>query len=117
MPIYPSEEQFRALASASFEGPVQMLNLLKFKERAEYEDGRETNLTGREAYALYAEKMIPFVAEHGGRLVHSSEPHLLMIGDGGLEWDMVGIVEYPTKEAFLEIVQRPEAQPTSRPFA
>ena len=101
MPIYP-------LAKADIEGPVQMLNLLQFKQRAEYEDGRETTLSGREAYALYAEQMIPFVEAGGGRLVHSSEAQLLMIGDGELEWDLVGIVEYPSKEAFLALVQRPE---------
>ncbi len=108
MPIYPTPDQFAVLAKADIEGPVQMLNLLQFKERAEYEDGRETTLTGREAYALYAEQMIPFVEAGGGRLVHSAEAHLLVVGDGELEWDLVGIVEYPSKEAFLALVQRPE---------
>ena len=39
------------------EGPVCMVNLLKFREKAEYEDGRETQLSGREAYGLYGAEM------------------------------------------------------------
>lgn len=31
------------------DGPIFMVNLLKFKDKAEYEDGRETTLSGREA--------------------------------------------------------------------
>ena len=108
MPIYPRPDQIQALLQSDFEGPVAMLNLLKFKERAEYEDGRETDLSGREAYQLYGQQMAPFVASKGGRLLHSSEARFLMIGDGELEWDMVAIMEYPSKEDFAKIAGAPE---------
>jgi uncharacterized protein (DUF1330 family) len=108
MPIYPRPDQIQALLRAELDGPVAMLNLLKFKERAEYDDGRESDLSGREAYPLYGQQMAPFVASHGGRLLHSSAAHLMMIGDGELEWDMVAIMEYPSKEAFTKIVGAPE---------
>ena len=49
MPIYPRKEQIEAVLASKVTGPICMLNLLKFKERAAYEDGRETNLSGREA--------------------------------------------------------------------
>ena len=39
MPIYPNPDQIQALLKSDLEGPIAMLNLLKFKERAEYEDG------------------------------------------------------------------------------
>ena len=107
MPIYPNPDQFNALLKSGIQGPVCLLNLLKFKERAEYEDGRETNLTGQEAYRLYGEKMIPFVESQGGRLRHTSAAQFLMIGDGELEWDSVAIVEYPSKEEFVKIVTDP----------
>ena len=107
MPIYPRPDQIQALLQSDFKGPVSMLNLLKFKERAEYEDGRETDLTGRAAYGLYGEKMAPFVESQGGRLLHTSAAHFLMIGDGDLDWDMVAIMEYPSKEDFLKIVGDP----------
>jgi uncharacterized protein (DUF1330 family) len=108
MPIYPQPAQVKALLESDLEGPVCMLNLLTFKPRAEYEDGRATDLSGREAYALYGAKMAPFVESRGGRLLHSSAAHLLMIGDGELAWDMVAIMEYPSKQAFVEIASAPE---------
>lgn len=108
MPIYPRPDQIKALLGSDFSGPVSMLNLLRFRPLAKYEDGRETSLTGRDAYALYAEQMTPYVASHGGRLIHSSQARFLMIGDGELEWDSVAIVEYPSKEAFARIASAPE---------
>jgi uncharacterized protein (DUF1330 family) len=108
MPIYPRPDQIQALLGSDLEGPVSMLNLLKFKERAEYEDGRATELSGREAYRLYGEQMAPFVEAHGGRLLHSSSAHLLMIGEGELAWDMVAIMEYPSKADFVKIVADPQ---------
>ena len=108
MPIYPRPDQLQALLTSDFTGPVSMLNLLRFKQRAEYEDLRETKLTGREAYGLYAAKMMPYVASQGGRLIHSSVARFLMIGDGALEWDSVAIMEYPSKEAFARMASAPE---------
>ena len=46
MPIYPRPDQFEALMKSDLEGPICMLNLLRFKPKAEYEDSRETDLTG-----------------------------------------------------------------------
>lgn len=108
MAIYPRPDQLQGLMQASLSGPVAMLNLLKFKELAEYEDGRETALSGREAYQRYAEQMVPFVVARGGRVVHSSEAQRLVIGDGDLAWDTVAIVEYPSQEAFAKIIEAPE---------
>jgi uncharacterized protein (DUF1330 family) len=108
MPIYPRPDQIKALLASDFSGPVSMLNLLRFKPLAKYEDGRETSLSGRDAYGLYAEQMAPYVASHGGRLTHSSQARFLMIGDGELEWDTVAIMEYPSKEAFARIASAPE---------
>ena len=52
--IYPNKEQMKGFFEASNDdGPIFMVNLLKFKEKAEYKDGRETSLTGSEAYAVY----------------------------------------------------------------
>lgn len=108
MPIYPRPDQFEALMKSDIEGPICMLNLLVFKQRAEYEDGRESELSGREAYGLYGALMKPFVESKGGHLHHTSSAHLLMIGDGELEWDAVAIMEYPSRQAFVEIATAPE---------
>ena len=51
--VYPNEQQIQGFLEPGAEGPICMVNLIKFKAKAEYEDGRETDLTGREAYELY----------------------------------------------------------------
>ena len=38
--------------------PIFMVNLLKFKEKAKYPDKRETDLTGKEAYAIYGKEVV-----------------------------------------------------------
>lgn len=108
MPIYPRPDQFEALMKSELEGPISMLNLLSFKQRAEYEDGRENDLSGRAAYGLYGELMKPYVESKGGKLLHSSAAHFLMIGDGDLEWDAVAIMQYPSRQAFVEIATAKE---------
>jgi len=51
--VTPNEEQIKGFMEGDTDTPVYMVNLLKFKDKAEYEDGRETDLTGAEAYAIY----------------------------------------------------------------
>ena len=106
--VTPTQEQLQNLLGSDFEGPVSMLNLLKFKERAEYADGRTSGLSGAEAYNLYAEKMAPFVISKGGRLVFGGRAEHLMLGEVDELWDVAAIMEYPSKEAFVEIVSAPE---------
>ena len=53
--LSPNDEQLNGFVEGDVETPIAMVNLLKFKEKAEYEDGRDTNLSGAEAYAIYGE--------------------------------------------------------------
>ncbi|MFP6824149.1 MAG: DUF1330 domain-containing protein [Pseudomonadales bacterium] len=106
--VTPTQEQLQSLLDSDFEGPVSMLNLLKFKEHAEYADGRTSELSGAEAYSLYGEKMAPFVISKGGRLIFGGRAEHLMLGEVDELWDTVAIMEYPSKEAFVEIVSAPE---------
>ncbi len=55
--VLPNEAQIKGFFEPGPDGPIFMVNLLKFKEQAEYEDGRETTLSGREAYDLYARRV------------------------------------------------------------
>ncbi len=106
MPTHPRPEQIEQLMkNAPEDGPIHMLNLLKFKERAEYPDGRETELTGAEAYGLYGQEVVKIFAEIGARIVYSAPANVLVIGDGDLPWDAVAIAEYPSKTVFLEMTQ------------
>lgn len=101
MAIAPRPEQLEQLAkNVPKDGALLMLNLLKFKEKAEYADGRDSELTGEQAYALYGQGVGPLILKHGGRPVFASKCGTLVIGDGELAWDAVAIVEYPSLEAF-----------------
>ena len=103
MTIQPRPEQIEALTERAPDGKLYMLNLLKFRERAEYPDGRETALSGAEAYGLYGRAVGPMIAGLGGRIVWGGATNVLVIGDGDLAWDQVVLVEYPSTAAFNEM--------------
>jgi hypothetical protein len=50
MPVHPTARQVEGLARSTDDGTVVMLNLLRFKPRA---DGIDEGISGAEAYARY----------------------------------------------------------------
>ena len=106
----PTRAQLQQLLESDIEGPISMLNLLRFREQAQYEDSRETDLTGYEAYQLYGEQMIAHVESKGGRIIFYGPAHQVIIGEVENLWDVVAIVEYPSKEAFVEIASSSEVE-------
>ena len=85
-------------------GPVCMVNLLKFKEKAIYEDGRETSLTGPEAYQIYGEGVAKMIDAIGGKIVFSSVVSGLVVGEVEELWDAVAIAEYPSRQSFADMI-------------
>ena len=106
--VMPRPEQFQPFIET--EGPVCMVNLLKFREHAKYEDGRETDLSGREAYMLYATEMRKLVEGDGGRFIFGSEVIGLLLGQVEELWDHIGIVEYPEAKSLAKISSSPQFQ-------
>lgn len=104
MPIQPRPEQLEEFIANAPKGPIHMLNLLKFKEKAEYADGRETPLSGAEAYAVYGAGVARLIQAMGGRFVYQAATNTMVIGDSELPWDAVAIVEYPSLEDFQKMV-------------
>ena len=94
----PSE--FAAFAMDADEGPVVMINLLKFREQSA--DGQGT---GAEAYARYGELAGPFVERHGGSFVFSGQANEHLIGDTDYDWDMVLLVSWPKKQNLLDLTE------------
>ena len=86
------------MLGAELEGPDCMVNLLKFKTQAEYEDGRFTDLTGLEAYGLCGEQMRRFVESRGGEFLYLGSCVHLMIGSVDVLRDKIAIVENSSKE-------------------
>lgn len=86
------KEGFAAFAECAGEdAPVVMLNLLAFKP-----DG------GRERYEEYGEAVAPSLEKVGGRIVFMGAPALALLGEDS--WDLVVLVEYPTRQAFLDMI-------------
>ena len=98
--LYPvSEEQKRGMFEPGPEGPVVMVNLLRFRERAVYADGRPCDLTGREAYALYGAAVARLITAAGGRILFVGDVTWLAIGAVDPLWDEVALAEYPSRAA------------------
>jgi uncharacterized protein (DUF1330 family) len=108
--VYPTFEQLLPLREDAASGPIAMVNLLKFRQRAAYADGRAEEISGREAYMRYAAAMRPIVEAGGGRFLFSGEVQGLIIGQVDDLWDAVGIAEYPSRAAFHRIATSAEVQ-------
>ena len=106
--VYPTPDQFARFFGAPEDGPFVMVNLLKFRERAEYADGSDAHLSGREAYLRYGEGVAKLVEALGGRITYSGKVTGLMIGEVEEMWDMVALVEYPSLSAFQAMALSPE---------
>ena len=106
--VLGTPDRFEAVLVQDVEGSVPMLHLLKFRETAAYEDGRETSLTGADAYQLYLHDLVDRVRSVGGRLALSEPTRCLVLGQADELWDAVLVMDYPSKEAFVEIVTSPE---------
>ncbi len=105
--LVPSAEQFKALGEAGPGGPIYMVNLLKFKPKAEYADGRETGLSGQEAYGIYATEVAAHLAKVGGKPVLGGRVTGLTLGAVEDLWDMVAIATYPNRKAMLTMIMDP----------
>jgi hypothetical protein len=111
--VYPNKEQIKGFMEPASEEPICMINLLKFKEKAEYEDGRDTDLTGREAYALYEEGVKKLLQEIGGGIGFKGDVERLALGEVEELWDVVGLAVWPSRGAMFEVMQSPDMQAIS----
>lgn len=89
------------------DGPVWMVNLMKYKDRAEYADGSDGGRSGIEADNEYTPT--DSLQAVGAELVYVANVDATPLGDG-VQWDRVGIVKYPTRRAFIEMQERKDFQ-------
>lgn len=98
-----SAERIEAMQADGPDGPIYMVNLLKFNERAEYADGRETDLTGRQAYQLYGRAVAELIKVYEGEVVFVGDVTFLALGQVEDLWDEVAIAKYPNRRALFEM--------------
>ena len=106
--VMPNEKQIEEFLEEGNDEPIFMVNLLKFKEKAEYPDKRETDLTGREAYAIYGAEVVKHLEKVGGKPIFGSDVIRLMLGEVEELWDQVAIAMYPNRKAMLKMISDPD---------
>ena len=106
--VIPTQAQMAEFLMPGPDGSIFMVNLLKFKDEATYEDNRQTTLTGKEAYAIYSAGVINTLAQVGGKVVFSGDVSRLMLGEVEDLWDCVAIAQYPSRASMLEMTQLKE---------
>ncbi len=89
------------------DGPVWMVNLMKYREVADYSDGRESTISGQEADDIYSplESLIAV----GAAPVFFGEVDQQLLGDGTV-WDRVAVIKYPTRQSFIDMQSLPGYQ-------
>lgn len=117
MAIEPDESQLAAMAASAGgpdDGPVLMLNLHRYRERAAYEadppTGGAREVSGREAYARYGAVAAAVLERVGGRILWYARADQTVIGGDEARYDDVIAVWYPSRSAFLALVGAPEIQ-------
>ena len=105
--LTPNEQQIKEFTEGDIDTPIYMVNLLKFKEKAEYEDKRNTDLSGEEAYAIYGMEVIEHLKKVGGETIFSGVVSRLMLGEVEELWDWIAIAKYPSRKAMLKMITDP----------
>lgn len=96
--IETTPEQSAALAARPANSPVLMVNLLKFNQAG-----------GLESYQRYGREVAPHLERVGATVRYAGTAPAVIIGDRERPWwDAILIVEYPTPQAFIDMVTTPE---------
>jgi uncharacterized protein (DUF1330 family) len=95
--LHPSTEQIAAIQALDIDGPLVMLNLLRFRP-----DG------GTEEYARYGAAAAPFLAAAGASIRYAGDVHGTVIGAPDEDWDEIIMVQYPSKQAFFDMTSVPD---------
>ena len=103
MAIDPRGADLKRLLQEDPGGPVVMLNLLKFRERANYPEGSpHAPCTGAEAYRRYQTAFVETVGDVSrAEVVWEGQVDRPFIGDASQDWDKCLLVRYPSRQHFL----------------
>jgi uncharacterized protein (DUF1330 family) len=108
--INPTRAQFDAFKALPRETPIQMLNLVRLKTKAEYPEDHANfgrGLSGLEAYRAYGADSAEVFARVGGRQIWAGRPEAVVTGPPEEAWDLAFIAEYPGAGAFLAMITDP----------
>lgn len=93
-------------------GSITMLNLLRFKAKADYSELRglrpDAEISGREAYTMYLQCIAPLLNKAGSEILFSGAGSDFVIGPENESWDMILLVRHASVSAFLEFARSNE---------
>ncbi|MCG8670058.1 MAG: DUF1330 domain-containing protein [Pseudomonadales bacterium] len=105
--VEPSKEIIEQLQNEpSSDKAVVMLNLLRFRDQADYSDTDINGMacSGRKAYERYSKAVMPLLLEVGGSPIWMGDAQSTLIAPKGEQWDQVLLVAYPSRQAFLKMI-------------
>jgi hypothetical protein len=88
------------------DGPFYMANFIRHRERAQYRDGRPTDLTGAEADAIYGAQVLPILLSIGAQPIYVGDVEVWLIDPDGAGWDQVTVVRYPSRAQLVAMLER-----------
>lgn len=110
--IDPTQEAGRAFMMRGIAGPVVMLNLLRFRDIADYSASPELApdepISGGAAYGIYMHHTLPYLEKSGGRVLFYGRGGPFLIGPGEERWDAAMLVEQSSPDAFVAFASDPE---------
>ena len=109
--IDPDREAWEVFKSLPRDQPIQMLNLIRLRAKAEYpvdHPDHGKGLSGLDAYRVYGRTTAHIFGRLGGKQIWVGKPQVMVTGPGSETWDLAFIAEYPTAEAFIAMVRDPE---------
>ncbi|CAN7451884.1 DUF1330 domain-containing protein [Bradyrhizobium sp. LjRoot220] len=90
----------RGLKELEHQGPVVMVNLMRFRERSLDGDG-----SGWDAYLRYSALTVPMIKARGGTLLWTGDAKAVALGvEEGNQWDYLALVYYPDAAAFIDMM-------------
>ena len=105
--VDPTRDTWQVFKDLPRDRPIHMLNLIRFRELADYPAGHPNHgkgLTGREAYAIYREGFQQLAAHDGAAMVWEAPLECVVTGPVG-EWDEAFVMGYPDSTAFMAMVK------------
>lgn len=107
MHINVDPEGLQDFLARGLQGPVDMLNLLRFRDVADYSAhpglAPPAPISGREAYARYFAQAEPILAGLGAERVYDADGGTVIIGPTDGAWDRVLVIRWPSVDVFMEL--------------
>jgi uncharacterized protein (DUF1330 family) len=110
--IDPSQTAGRALMMRGLAGPVVMLNLLRFRQIADYAGAPAlappNPISGAAAYDLYVARTLPWLAKTGGAVVFDGDGDDVLVGPDDERWDRVMLIQQASIDSFMAFADNPD---------